>query len=125
MLSSCAMNKRAFTSAERYAVWLHHEKRCWLCLEPLRFFETTIDHVLPESLLNDDNQRTQIFAQYGLPRDFQINSFANWLPCHHRCNQQKSDRVLRFAPGNLLVLERLISLARNVEQTAVEVGTNV
>jgi hypothetical protein len=40
------MSKHSFSASERYAVWLHHEKRCWLCEEPLRLLETTIEHYL-------------------------------------------------------------------------------
>ncbi len=118
------MNKRSFSMAERYAVWLHNEKRCWLCTEPLRFFETTIDHVLPESLLGDADRLAHTLAQYGLPKDFQINGFANWLPCHQRCNQRKGTRMFRFVPENSFILERLLRVAPIVERAAKNVGTN-
>ncbi len=118
------MNKRSFSSAERYAVWLHHEKRCWLCTEPLRFFETTVDHVLPESLLEVPDELAQLLAQYGLPTDFNINGFENWLPCHQHCNQRKGARMFRFVPENSFILQRLGALASSVERTARNVGTN-
>ena len=64
------MTKYNFKKNEQYAVWLNHGKRCWLCDEPLRLGETTIDHIIPESLLNNDNKRQEIFEIYGLNKEF-------------------------------------------------------
>jgi hypothetical protein len=118
------MNKRKFTYAERYAVWHCHGARCWLCPHPLRLVETTIDHFFPESLLGDDQRRKQVLGEYGLTDDFNINGFENWLPCHAHCNQSKSNRTFGFVPGNLIVLQKLIRLAPNVENAAIEISAN-
>jgi hypothetical protein len=116
--------KRTFSSAERYAVWLHHEKRCWLCLEPLRLVETTIDHVLPESLLDDPDELANVLAECGLSENFNINGFENWLPCHQHCNQKKGKSRFRFVPAYQLILERLMRVAPSVQKTAETVGAN-
>lgn len=118
------MSKRTFSSAERYAVWLHHEKRCWLCLEPLRLVETTIDHVLPESLLDHPGELATVLAECGLSEHFNIDGFENWLPCHQHCNQKKGTSRFRFVPAHWLILERLIRIAPAVRRTAATVGAN-
>lgn len=118
------MNKRTFSWAERYAVWLHHEKRCWLCVEPLRLEETTIDHVLSESLLIYPDELAMILENWGLPHDFNINGFENWLPCHAHCNQKKGATNWRCAPADRFLLDRLLTLAPQVRKTAITVGAN-
>ncbi len=119
------MKKYKFSYSERYAVWLHHEKRCWLCREPLRLIETTIDHVVPESLLNDVATFRSIIDAYALPKDFYINGFENWLPCHNHCNQSKSSATFEFVPGNMLILNRLIRDADKVKRTSNSIKENV
>jgi hypothetical protein len=112
------MEKRKFTPFERYAIWKCHEERCWLCIEPLSYKDTTIDHFFPEKLLNENQKRIEILGEYGLRDDsFNINNFENWLPCHASCNQRKSTKVTKFVPGNSIILEKLISKADKVRQT--------
>src|SRR5690349_17600689 len=86
------MQKHVFTEAERYAVWLHHGKRCWLCLEPLDLVAATVDHVVAESLTDDPTALQETIELYKLPATFNVNSFENWLPAHNHCNQSKSKR---------------------------------
>lgn len=118
------MKKRIFSPAEKYAIWHCHGRRCWLCFEPLRLKDTTVDHFFPESLLTDDARRMEILREYGLGDDFDINSFMNWLPCHNHCNQIKGDRTLGFVPGYMLILQQLIKLAPKVQQTANTISSN-
>jgi hypothetical protein len=108
------VNKYSFSHAERYAVWLNHDKRCWLCNEPLRLIETTIDHVIPECLLVDDEHFRQIIDAYDLPLTFSINGFENWLPCHAHCNQRKSNTTFVFVPAYKIILDRLVRDAKKV-----------
>lgn len=70
-------------------MWLCHGLECSWCHEALRLIDTTIDHQLPECLLYDDAKRETVLAEYGLPKDLNINGYENWLPCHHRCNRAK------------------------------------
>lgn len=118
------MKKREFSHSERYAVWVSHQKRCWLCLEPLRLIETTIDHVVPESLLHDEEKRVEVLTEYGLPQSFNINGFENWLPCHNHCNQKKGNTAFEFVPGTRLILDRLIRLAPKVRHAANAIKAN-
>src|SRR5262245_24225882 len=119
------MQKYRFSHAERYAVWLNHEKRCWLCNEPLRLLETTIDHVVPESLLEDEATFRKIVDMYQLPADFSINGFENWLPCHNHCNQSKSNTTFGFVPGYKLILDRLNRASDDVKRSAIAITRNV
>lgn len=108
--------KRKFKYNERYAVWFCNEKRCWICHEPLRFFEVTVDHVLPESLLYDDAKRQEILATYGLSMDFRINGYENWLPCHNHCNVSKGIKTPSFVPGNKDIIDKLSKNAHRAER---------
>lgn len=116
--------KRRFTHAERYAVWRVHQRRCWFCREPLRFIETTIDHVVPESLLGDRAKLTAVLQDYGLPPDFNVNGFENWLPCHNHCNQAKANAPYRFVPATRTILDQLIRLAPEVQRQADSIHAN-
>jgi hypothetical protein len=87
--------------------------------------EATVDHVLPESLLYDDVKRQAIFAEYGLPGDFNINGYENWLPCHNHCNQSKGNRTLAFVPGNKVILDGLRQRAKKAESTERSVSSNI
>lgn len=113
------MAKKIFTPYERFAIWNCHEKRCWLCTEPLSFSETTIDHFFAEDLIENNEKREQTFNEWGINEEtFQINGFENWLPSHAKCNQRKSIRVPNFIPGNSFILNNvLIPKANKVKKT--------
>lgn len=116
--------KRSFSHPERYAVWHTNERRCWWCKEPLRLAEATVDHVLPESLLDDEDRREAILVEYGLPKDFNINGYENWLPCHNHCNQSKGNNPPAFVPGNKAIITGLQRRAAEAERIAREVSSN-
>lgn len=117
-------NKRKFSYEERYAVWYCNGRKCWWCKEPLRLVEVTIDHVIPESLLDNDDSREKIFTEYGLPKDFNINGYENWLPCHNHCNQNKSTKPPAFVPGNKAILDGLAKTAPKATRLANSVVSN-
>jgi len=120
-----ATRKRKFSYAERYAVWHNNERRCWLCPEPLRLQESTIDHVLPEWLLSDDAERMKALHLFGLGEDFAINGFENWLPSHGPCNQSKSKSLPANAPLILFILRRLVREAQKTRRLAEKVARDV
>jgi len=117
--------KKKFSYAERFAVWSCHSKRCWLCTEPLRLAEATVDHVIPESLILDDAKRQAIFDSYGLSNEFNINGFENWLPAHSKCNQQKGNKTFEFIPGIRFILDKLLEKASRVKIESQKVSENV
>ncbi len=118
-------SKRRFSYPERYAVWHCNGQRCWWCGQPLRLPEVTVDHVLPESLLDDEDKRQEILTEYGLPKDFNIDGYENWLPCHNHCNQSKGNRSPAFVPGNKALLDGLKQRAHKAKWTARSVSSNV
>jgi hypothetical protein len=116
------MARHVFTLAERWGVFAAHGTkqgtRCWLCTEPLDFANTDIDHLLPEDLLNDAAELQRVLAAYGLPPNFDLNSFENWLPAHSICNRKKRDHVFRPTPIIQLHIERARARASVARQQA-------
>ncbi len=109
------MAKYKFSQAERFAVWRTHSEKCFWCAEPLALQDTTVDHVLPESLLDDQEKLERTKTLFGLEDDFKINGFGNWVPAHSSCNSQKRASVFKASEVMLAILERL---ARKAEQAA-------
>ena len=116
------MEKHTFSEAERYAVWLHHAKRCWLCTVPLELIATTVDHVIPESLMDNPVALQNAIELYGLPASFNVNGFENWLPAHSHCNQAKGGRELQYVPAQRFIFEKLLDSADRVERTAIAIN---
>lgn len=72
-----------------------------------------VDHLIPESLLSDSAKLAAARKALGLPNDFEINSYANWLPTCRSCNRLKSDAL--FKPSleiQLLIQKASASSAR-------------
>jgi 5-methylcytosine-specific restriction endonuclease McrA len=118
------MKKHKFTNAERFAVWLCHGQKCYWCSEPMRYRESTVDHVLPEHLLEKPEQLKKELFKY-LPSDFNLNSFGNWLPCHDKCNKSKGGKVMEAVPLTKAILDKLIQKELTVKQAAERVGKDV
>jgi len=68
-----------------------------------------VDHIIPESL-EGTAALTRVLHELGLPADFKINSYANWMPAHPNCNLIKSDVV--FTPSPLIQAELQIAAQR-------------
>lgn len=101
------MAKYKFSQSERFAVWKTHGEKCFWCAEPLALQETTVDHVLPESLLNKSDELQRVTTLFGLDDTFSINGFSNWVPAHQHCNNQKRDAVFKASEVMLAILERV------------------
>src|SRR5688572_29425581 len=100
------MAKRDFNDEERYAVYTVHGEKCYMCGEPIDLLSMEVDHIIPEKCLDDPDGLAAILAGYGLPPDFDINSFANWLPSCKRCNNRKRDAVFNPTPMVQVELQR-------------------
>jgi hypothetical protein len=87
------MAKYQFSPIQRMAIWKAHQGKCAYRGELIPFDDLEIDHILPESLLENPDELERIKLEYGLSSDFDINSYYNWLPSCHKCNSTKSDRV--------------------------------
>lgn len=105
--------KKSIPPRKRYALWKAHAGRCGYCREPLRYADVWVDHILPESLLNEPQQLRSLLDDYGIEEHFDINDYGNWLPSHSRCNSRK---------GNLIFERSIalfyISIAKSKAETA-------
>lgn len=100
--------KKSIPVRKRYALWKAHGGKCCYCGELLRYAEVWVDHILPESLLNEPQQLCSLLDGYGLEQNFDINDYGNWVPTHGRCNLRKGTII--FEPGTALFY---ISIARS------------
>lgn len=101
------MSKYRFSHSERFAVWKTYGYRCFWCREPIEFKETTVDHVIAESVEENLDELSKIKAHYGLPEDFQVNSYENWVPAHSGCNSLKGETVYASSPAMIAVLDKV------------------
>jgi len=85
------MSKYKIPQNKRVAIWTAHNYICILCGKKINWHELNIDHIIPESLLNDPENLDIILEKYGLPETFRINSLENFIPCHNHCNQSKKN----------------------------------
>lgn len=118
------MSSYKFSSAERYAVFLAHGRKCYMCSTPLDLISMEVDHVLPEHLLRDAPALAAAKSALGLPGSFELNSFENWLPACRPCNRTKGAGIFR---PSLLVqtqLQRLAKTAGNARRLCAEVITS-
>ena len=97
------MSQYKFSSAQRYAIFLVHGMKCYLCGAPLDLTSMVVDHVLPERLLAAPSQFDAAKLALGLPASFDLNSFENWMPACGQCNGKKA--ALQFAPSLLIQAE--------------------
>lgn len=76
-----------------------------------------VDHVIPETLANAPDRLREIFNSLGRPADFDVNSYANWLPACNPCNGKKLATV--FEPSLLiqLALQRASDRAEKANNT--------
>lgn len=116
------MAKYVFTNSERYAVFTAQGEKCWLCREPVSLSDMHIDHVVPESLTEDELATARAALQ--LPAGFAVNSFSNWAPAHPKCNQGKGAFVFDFTPNFELALNRIRSKAERAQEIHDEYVTD-
>jgi len=101
------MKKYRFTIEQRFAIWRVYGKKCFYCEHPLTFKEVTIDHIIPEFILDDAEKLQVIKNQYGLNTDFSINDYCNWVPAHFHCNRDKGTAIYPITPALIMVLEKI------------------
>lgn len=92
------MSEQVFSATEREAIALAHSSRCAYTRELLDFSSFHIDHVLPESLADDPEERKATLNKLGLPADFDLHGWENLLPCRPGANLQKAAIV--FDPAH-------------------------
>jgi Protein of unknown function (DUF1524) len=79
----------------RVALWYVYEGCCAYTSEPISGPEhVVIDHVLPERLADDDDERQQALAAFDLAPDFQIRgNLGNLVPTTQAFNGLKLDKT--------------------------------
>lgn len=110
-----------FNLAERHAVYTVHKEKCYLCNGMLDMQTIEVDHILPESLLDDPPKLKSVLAEFGLNADFNLNSYANWKPACRKCNNQKRAKVFAPVPIVLIHLNEATSLAAEAAELEQEV----
>lgn len=99
--------KKTFTTGESAAVWLAYEGICTLCETPiLDLRSNTVDHVLPENLQNKPSEFEAARKLYGLPDDFDLNDFGNWVAAHPKCNSRKGQTIFDGVQAMSMILAR-------------------
>lgn len=88
------MVKKKFKVLEKFVVWQGHGKKCYLCGEPVHFLHSTVDHLIAEENIDNQNNFNKLKETFKLPDNFCINNFENWKPCHSYCNSRKGTRIL-------------------------------
>lgn len=116
------LSKYSFSHAQRFAVYVTHDEKCYICNRPLDLKTVEVDHVIPESLVDTPDRIRDVFKSLGRPADFDVNSYANWLPACRPCNRRKLATV--FEPSLLiqLALQRAADRAdkaSNIEQRTI------
>lgn len=110
--------KHSFTQAERFAVFNTHGDRCYLGGEILTHTTFEVDHILPESLLQTPYELQEVLAGFGLPADFDLNDYGNWLPSCRPCNGRKRKHVFRPTPMSQMMIDRARSKAEAARERA-------
>ena len=115
------MSQFKFSNAQRYAIFLAHGARCYLCGVPLDLTSMVVDHVLPERLLANPTLFEEAKSALGLPATFELDSFENWLPACASCNAKKA--AIQFQPSPLIQVElqRLAQKAEKARQLCGEI----
>lgn len=114
------MSSYRFSPAERAAIYSTHGEKCYLCGTPLNLKTMEVDHIIPESLLEKPKDLQAALSAFSLPSNFDLNSFANWLPACRPCNGMKNDLIFEPTPIILVQLQRAAAKAAAAHELAAE-----
>jgi hypothetical protein len=87
------MSKTTFDNIIRNALWTAYKNNCFYCSQPLSWGDLHIDHIIPESLLQKNDELEKIKQDFGLDENFNLNGLYNLVPSHSKCNSRKSDNL--------------------------------
>jgi hypothetical protein len=72
--------------AERFGIFKVWNGRCAWCREPVYFKDCHKEHLIPQDA-EDDLEK--LIEKFGLSKDFEIESFENWVSSCPGCNTLK------------------------------------
>ena len=108
------MSRYQFSDGERWGVYTAQGDKCYMCARPLDLKSMQIDHVIPEHLLDTPERLAEVLNIFGLPADFDLNSFDNWMPSCLPCNNTKRGEV--FTPS--LLVQAQLKITKSHAQKA-------
>jgi hypothetical protein len=120
-MGKTAMSRYQFSDGERWGVYNAQGEKCYLCTRPLDLSSMQIDHIIPERILDNPECLAEVIKEFGLPSDFDINSFENWLPSCAPCNNTKRDAVFKPTPIVQVQLDKAKAHAQEAKVLAEEV----
>ncbi|MCK6565626.1 MAG: hypothetical protein L6Q80_12890 [Dehalococcoidia bacterium] len=82
----------------------------------------TVDHVIPEHLVDKPEQLASVLTEYGLPPEYQVNDFPNWVPAHQSCNRSKGTVVHPGSPAMIRALDRASKRAEVARRKAAQIA---
>ena len=66
--------------------------------------------------MDNPEKLSQVLTEFGLPEDFNLNSYGNWLPSCSSCNNKKSNTVFNSAPIILLHIQNAIKKSEKAQE---------
>jgi hypothetical protein len=121
-MGALRLRKQGFTAAQRWAVWIVHGEKCYLDGHPIDLQSMQVDHVIPESLVEEPERLAQVLHDFGLASDFDLNSYENWMPACGTHNNLKRAKVFTPTPLIQMHLERAAlkaEQAREIERQSI------
>lgn len=82
-----------------------------------------VDHIIPESLLKKPIELALVISDFGLPADFDLNSYSNWMPSCSVCNRNKSNNVFNPSPIIQLQIQIAGKKAQKTKDLAAKVAS--
>lgn len=76
----------------------------------------SIDHIMPENLLESPENLENIKRDYKLSHDFNINGFENWVPAHNNCNSRKGTKLYTNSPIFIAALGVVSKKSENIKK---------
>lgn len=88
------MNNPVNTSSQiiKYALYLEYDGECFYERTKMRFKDMHIDHIIPKHL-EGTKELEKLLKTLGLPKDFNLNSIYNLVPCRPNTNQVKNKNI--------------------------------
>lgn len=92
------MSTQKFSAIEREAIWRVYSEKCVYSRGLLEISSFHIDHIIPETLLEDQVKLEKTLMDCGLDNTFDVRGWENLVPCQPGMNLQKSSII--FDPSH-------------------------